>query len=142
MSTLKDMALALDGRWIELKPGDKVIYHTAAVFACNNLVALVKLATDLWQTFDIPPAEATQALRPLLRGTINNLENVGLPNCLTGPIARGDLGTIKKHLDALEERAPALLSAYRELGRQTISIAEAKGKIDEQAVKELQELLR
>ena len=141
LSTLKEMAIALNGRWIELKPGDKVIYHTAAVFACNYLVTLVKLATDLWQTFDVPPAEATQALLPLLRGTINNLDNVGLPNCLTGPIARGDLGTIRKHLAALEARAPALLPAYRELGRQTIPIALAKGKIDEQVAKELRELL-
>jgi predicted short-subunit dehydrogenase-like oxidoreductase (DUF2520 family) len=141
LSTLKEMAIALNGRWIELKPGDKVIYHTAAVFACNYLVTMVKLATDLWQTFDVPPAEATQALLPLLRGTINNLDNVGLPHCLTGPIARGDRGTIRKHLAALEARAPALLSAYRELGRQTIPIAQAKGKINEQVAKELRELL-
>lgn len=141
LSTLKEMVLALNGQSIELKPGDKVIYHTAAVFACNYLVTLVKLATDLWQTFDVPPAEATQALLPLLRGTINNLENVGLPHCLTGPIARGDLGTVKKHLAALEARAPALLPVYLEMGRQTISVAQAKGKIDEQVTNELRELL-
>lgn len=141
LSTLKEMAIALNGQWIELKPGDKVIYHTAAVFACNYLVALVKLATDLWQIFGISTPEATQALLPLLRGTINNLDNVGLPNCLTGPIARGDLGTIKKHLTALDARAPALLPAYRELGRQTIPIALAKGRIDEQGAKEMQKLL-
>ena len=142
MSTLREMAIALKGRPIELKPGDKVIYHTAAVLACNYLVTLVKLATDLWQTFDVSPGEATQALLPLLRGTINNLDNIGLPDCLTGPIARGDLGTIRKHLAAIEDRAPALLTAYRELGCQTLPIALAKGKIDEQTAKELQELLR
>ncbi|HJX69590.1 MAG TPA: DUF2520 domain-containing protein [Dehalococcoidia bacterium] len=141
LSTLKEMAVALDGQWIELKPGDKVIYHAAAVFACNYLVALVKLATDLWQTFGVSTAEATQALLPLLRGTINNLDNVGLPYCLTGPIARGDIGTIRRHLAALEARAPALLPAYRELGRQTIPIALAKGRIDERGARELQELL-
>ncbi|MFC1925403.1 Rossmann-like and DUF2520 domain-containing protein [Chloroflexota bacterium] len=141
MSTLKEIALALDGNPIELKPGDKVIYHTAAVLACNYLVTLVKMATDLWQTFDVPPAEATRALLPLLRGTINNLDNVGLPDCLTGPIARGDLGTVKKHLTALEATAPELLSAYRELGRQTVPIARAKGKIDDQVAKELREVL-
>jgi predicted short-subunit dehydrogenase-like oxidoreductase (DUF2520 family) len=142
LSTLKEMAIALDGRWIELKPGDKVIYHAAAVFACNYLVALVKLATDLWQTFGVSTTEATQALLPLLRGTINNLDNVGLPYCLTGPIARGDIGTIRRHLAALEARAPALLPTYRELGRQTIPIALAKGKIDKLRARELQKLLR
>ncbi len=141
LSTLKEMAVALEGRWIELRPGDKVIYHAAAVFACNYLVTLVKLATDLWQIIGVSSPEATQALLPLLRGTINNLGNVGLPHCLTGPIARGDLGTISKHLTALQAKAPALLTTYQELGRQTIPVALAKGRINEQRAKELWELL-
>ena len=141
LSTLKEMAVSLEGRWIELKPGDKVVYHAAAVLACNYLVTLVKLATDLWQTFGVSTSEATRALLPLLRGTINNLDNVGLPQCLTGPIARGDLGTVGKHLAALENSAPELLPTYRELGRQTIPIALDKGKVDEQVAKEMQKLL-
>ncbi len=142
LNTLKDMATALDGRWVELKAGDKVIYHAAAVFACNYLVTLVKLATDLWQTFAVPPQQATQALLPLLRGAINNIDAIGIPQCLTGPIARGDTGTIKKHLTALQEIAPGIVAAYRELGFQTIPIALAKGKINQHKADELQTLLR
>ena len=142
LGTLKDMATALDGHWIELKASDKVIYHAAAVIACNYVVTLVKLATDLWQAFSIPPQQATQALLPLLRGTISNIDAIGIPQCLTGPIARGDSGTIKKHLSALEEVAPAVLSTYRELGLQTIPIALAKGRINEQQAQELQAILR
>jgi len=130
LTTLKDMATALGGEWIELKAGDKVAYHAAAVFACNYLVTVVKLATDLWQTFSIPPDKATKALLPLIRGTLHNIETIGIPQCLTGPIARGDTGTIDKHLKTLKEKAPALLSAYKELGRQTVPIALAKGKIN------------
>ena len=141
-SVLKKMATALEGDWVILKAGDKVLYHTAAVFACNYLVTLVKLATDLWQTFEVPPAPATKALMPLLRGTLSNIENVGLPNCLTGPIARGDLGTISRHLESLSKQAPSLLDIYKELGRQTVPIALAKGKIDSQRAKELKALLR
>jgi len=142
LSTLKDMATALDGHWVELKASDKVIYHAAAVIACNYLVTLVKLANDLWETFNIPSNQATQALLPLLRGTINNIDNVGMPQCLTGPIARGDTGTINKHLDALQKKAPALLSTYRELGLQTIPIALAKGKINQHQAGELEAVLR
>ena len=140
-STLIDMAETLDGNWIELKAEDKVAYHAAAVFSCNYLVTLVKLATDLWETFSIPPEQATKALLPLLRGTLNNIENIGIPNCLTGPIARGDTGTITKHIRTLEERAPGLVSTYRELGRQTVPISLAKGKIDEQRSRELETIL-
>ncbi len=142
LSTLKDMAAALNGRCIELKASDKVIYHAAAVITSNYLVTLVKLATDLWQTFGIPAEEATKALMPLLKGTINNIENVGIPGCLTGPIARGDAGTVKKHLKALDKVDPAVLSTYRELGRQTIPVALAKGKINKQQASELEEILK
>jgi predicted short-subunit dehydrogenase-like oxidoreductase (DUF2520 family) len=141
-SVLKEMATALEGDWVILKAGDKVLYHAAAVFACNYLVTLVKLATDLWQTFEVPPTQAAKALMPLLRGTLSNIENVGLPNCLTGPIARGDLGTISRHLESLSKQAPSLLGIYKELGRQTVPIALAKGKIDSQRAEELKALMR
>ena len=142
LTSLKDMAHTLGGYSIELKASDKVAYHAAAVFACNYLVTLVKLATDLWQTFSIPPDQAIRALLPLIGGTLRNIENIGLPQCLTGPIARGDTGTIKKHIEALQEKAPALLSTYKELGRQTIPIALDKGRINEQQASELEAILK
>lgn len=142
LSILKDMATTLDGHWIELKANDKVVYHAAAVIACNYLVTLVKLATDLWQSFNIPQSQAAQALLPLIRGTIHNIDTVGIPQCLTGPIARGDIETIKKHLDALQKVAPALLSTYQELGLQTIPIALAKGRINQHQAEELQAILK
>jgi predicted short-subunit dehydrogenase-like oxidoreductase (DUF2520 family) len=141
LETLKQMATALEGNWIRLGAGDKVLYHAAAVLACNYLVTLVKLATDLWKAFGVSTPEAARALMPLLRGTLNNIENVGLPNCLTGPIARGDLGTIEKHIAALEKSAPAVLSTYRELGLQTIPVALAKGKIDSSRAEEMRRIL-
>src|SRR5512136_668879 len=141
LSTLKELARLLDGNWVELKPGDKVLYHAAAVFACNYLVTLVKLAQDLWKDFGVSSKEATRALLPLLRGTLNNIDNIGLPDCLTGPVARGDLGTIKSHLRALHARSPALLTTYKELGLQTIPIALAKGRVNEQRAKEMGAIL-
>lgn len=142
LTTLKDMADVLGGHWIKLEAGDKVAYHAAAVFACNYLVTLVKMATDLWQTFSIPTDQATKALLPLIKGTLNNIETIGIPDCLTGPIARGDTGTVNKHLKALRENAPALLFPYKELGLQTIPVALSKGKIDEKQAKELQAVLK
>jgi len=141
LSTLKELTLLLNGNWVELKPGDKVLYHAAAVFACNYLVTLVKLALDLWLDFGISSGEATRALLPLLKGTINNIDSIGLPDCLTGPVARGDSGTIERHLIALETRSPSLLTTYKELGLQTIPIALAKGKVNEQKAEEMKALL-
>jgi predicted short-subunit dehydrogenase-like oxidoreductase (DUF2520 family) len=142
LSTLKEFTLLLNGNWVELNPGDKVLYHAAAVFACNYLVTLVKLALDLWLDFGVSSKEATRALLPLLGGTINNIDNIGLPDCLTGPVARGDSGTIERHLSALETRSPSLLATYKELGLQTIPIALAKGQVNEQKAEEMRALLR
>ena len=142
LSTLKDLTALLNGNYVELKPGDKVLYHAAAVFACNYMVTLVKLALDLWQDFGVSPKEATTALLPLLKGTINNIDIIGLPDCLTGPIARGDLGTINRHLTALEIKSPTLFNTYKELGLQTVPIALAKGKVDENRADEMRALLR
>jgi predicted short-subunit dehydrogenase-like oxidoreductase (DUF2520 family) len=140
LSTLKELTRLLNGNWVELGAGDKVLYHAAAVFACNYLVTLVKLALDLWKDFGVSSKEATGALLPLLRGTLNNIQSIGLPNCLTGPIARGDLGTIDRHLKALGAGDPSLLTAYRELGLQTIPIALAKGKVNEKRAEEMKML--
>jgi predicted short-subunit dehydrogenase-like oxidoreductase (DUF2520 family) len=141
LAVLKQLAHVLEGNWVELKPGDKVLYHAAAVFACNYLVTLVKLALDLWRDFGIGQKEAIAALLPLVKGTVSNIARIGLPDCLTGPIARGDCGTIRKHLEALEARNPSLLRAYKELGLQTIPIALAKGGVNEQTAEEMKELL-
>jgi predicted short-subunit dehydrogenase-like oxidoreductase (DUF2520 family) len=141
LSTLKTMANDLGGHWIELTAEDKTAYHAAAVLASNYLVTLVKMATDLWQTFGVPREEATRALLPLIRGTLHNIETIGIPQCLTGPIARGDMGTVEKHLRTLSEKTPTLLPAYKELGLQTVSITLAKSKIDRARAIELEETL-
>ena len=139
---LTDMATALKGDWVYLTAEDKALYHAAACIACNYFYTIVKLATDLWQNFGKSTAEATQAYLPLLRGAVNNIGNVGFPGCLTGPIARGDLATIRKHLATLEKYAPDVLPLYKELGIWTIPIAIAKGTIDQSRAEELRTLLK
>ena len=141
LSKLKQLAVLMNGNWVVLKPGDKVLYHAAAVFACNYLVTLVNMALELWRGFGASPGQATGALLPLLKGTVNNIGNIGLPNCLTGPVARGDLGTIERHLSALQGPHASLLPIYRELALQTIPIALAKGTIDEDRASEMATML-
>ncbi len=141
LAILKDMVLALGGNHAVLKPGDKVLYHAAAVFVSNYTVALMGIATGLWRAFGVSPDRAIGALMPLLQGTVNNIGRVGMPNCLTGPIARGDTGTVQKHLSALGGAAPELLAVYRELGLRTIPIALDKGKINPEIAEEMRALL-
>ncbi len=138
---LKEMAQKLGGYSIELKPEDKVLYHASAVMACNYLVTLIKLSTDLWQSFGVSRPDAVRALMPLLKGTLNNLATIGIPDCLTGPIARGDTGTVQKHLIALDQVDETVAETYRKLGMLTIPVALAKGKIDQSRADQMTELL-
>lgn len=140
LSALQNIVTSLKGNWLLLSAKDKVLYHTAAVLASNYLVTLVKLAADLWSDLGVPLERARGALLPLVKGTVENIQKVGLPNCLTGPIARGDLGTIKKHVEMLQKEKPELLSCYKILGEHTIPLALAKGKINSFQARELKNI--
>ncbi len=139
-TTLKEMASRLACRSVELSAADRVLYHASAVMASNYLVTLVDLAAGLWQGFETKE-RAIRALLPLVRGTLDNIEYLGIPDCLTGPIARGDTSTVKRHLEAMVEDAPQAVKIYRELGLETIPIAAAKGNIDQDKAAELKILL-
>jgi len=141
-TTLAEMARALSGDIVYLTSEDKVLYHAAAAIACNYFTTIVKLASDLWRNFGKTPADAIKAYMPLLRGTLANIETTGFPKCLTGPIARGDVATIRRHLAALEKFAPELLPLYKALGAFTIPIGRDKGSLTADRSEELQALLK
>ena len=141
-TTLTEMARALKGDIVYLTSEDKVLYHAAAAIACNYFTTIVKLATDLWRNFGKTSADGIKAYMPLLRGTLTNIETVGFPRCLTGPIARGDVATIRRHLAALEKYAPEMLPLYKELGCFTVPIAQDKGTLPPDKAEELKTLLK
>lgn len=141
-TALTEIARALKGDWVYLTSEDKALYHAAACIACNYFYTLVKIATDLWHNFGKSTEEATKAYLPLLQGSVNNIANMGFPDCLTGPIARGDVKTIQQHLAALEKYAPDILPLYKQLGLQTIPIGIAKGTLSEDKAEELRSLLK
>ena len=128
---LKEMAAAIDCRWVILSAEDKALYHVSGVLACNYIVTLIQQSVALWESIGIDRADAVQGLMTLLRTTVDNLEEFGMEESLTGPIARGDSGTVRRHLDQLGTRAPALEEAYRELGILALDIAKRKGSISE-----------
>ncbi len=139
-TTLSEIARALNGDIVYLTSEDKALYHAAACIACNYFYTLVKIASDLWQNFGKSTEEATRAYIPLLQGSVNNIAKVGFPGCLTGPIARGDVKTIQRHLAALAKSAPDILPLYKELGLKTIPIGIAKGTLSEGKAEELRSL--
>lgn len=140
--TLEELVTALGAHWFAISAADKPVYHAGSCIACNYTVTLFSLAVSLYEGFGLSSAEATAVLLPLLRGTVDNLANVGLPGALTGPIARGDVGTVQLHLEALAQRAPGTVEMYCHMGLQTLPIALAKGQIDGQKAREIEHLLQ
>lgn len=140
-TTLKQVVSDLEGWTIVVAPENRALYHAGATLSCNYLVTLVKLATDLWAPLGISRAQAVRALLPLLRATVDNIERAGYPQCLTGPLARGDSGTIRRHLEAIGSQAPEVAPVYRALGLATLPLAQAKGRCAPERAEELRALL-
>ncbi|KLU62031.1 Rossmann-like domain protein [Peptococcaceae bacterium CEB3] len=106
-----------------LKSEDKVLYHAGAVMASNYLVALASQAVELFNLAGINSREALSALLPLMAGTLRNLEVSGLPAALTGPLARGDIEVVSRHLS----RMPGpIAEVYKVLGMRALETAQEK----------------
>ena len=101
----------------------KSLYHAGAVVASNYLVVLASLAVELFTEAGIQAEEALASLLPLMRGTLYNLEQVGLPQALTGPIARGDAQVVQGHLDHMPLN---LVEIYQGLGMKALELGENK----------------
>ncbi|HET9493548.1 MAG TPA: Rossmann-like and DUF2520 domain-containing protein [Chloroflexia bacterium] len=140
---LDRLAALLGGTAIHLRANQKTLYHAAAAILSNYTVTLAATAADLLVREGLAPDSNTALgyLLPLLRGTVNNLEALGLPAALTGPIARGDAGTVARHLVALEKCAPEVLDLYRELAEQTIPLAREKTGLSDEAIARLRNAL-
>lgn len=104
----RDVVRALRGRWFEVADADRPVYHAAAVIASNHLVALLGQVERLSQAVGVP----FEAYLDLARATLDNVAALGPAAALTGPAARGDETTIRRHLRAL---APEERRAYRAL---------------------------
>jgi predicted short-subunit dehydrogenase-like oxidoreductase (DUF2520 family) len=138
---LKELVQALGGKPLAINTQEKPIYHAAAVVACNFLVTLVYLSYQLFETIGITPDDAAQALLPLIKGTVNNIEHLGPVKALTGPIARGDVGVIKGHLEAMKKLDPRFIDIYRTISCLTVDIGIKKGILTPEQGKEILQIL-
>jgi predicted short-subunit dehydrogenase-like oxidoreductase (DUF2520 family) len=118
------------------------LYHAGAVAVSNFFVALVGYGVRFYEALGADKHEALKAVLPLITGTLRNIEAHGIPGALTGPVMRGDVKTVRDHLEAMKRRAPELLGMYRELGKQTVALAREKGSITKQTAEELLKLLQ
>lgn len=118
---------ALGAKFLKLDAKNKTLYHCAAVFANNYLVTLIDIAQQLYTKAGLNREQSMTLLAPMLRESTENIIRHGPAKSLTGPIARGDIVTIQKHLDALAAGDDDTQLLYRLLGRYTSKLVDTSG---------------
>jgi len=115
------LARDLGGRPFRLADTQRPLYHAAAVFASNYLVAISGAGHALFGSAGVPDALA--AMRPLQEATLANVHRLGPQAALTGPAVRGDAGTIDRNLSAIAAAMPGLVAPYVALCRTSLGVA-------------------
>ena len=111
-------------RFFSISSEVKSLYHLSACILSNYLVSLMDAGLAALEKSGIDPDEGFQAMRPLIDGTLSNIARMGTAKALTGPIIRGDAGTILRHLKALQRSGLEDIEAlYRQMGLHTLKLA-------------------
>jgi predicted short-subunit dehydrogenase-like oxidoreductase (DUF2520 family) len=129
-SLLADLAEAIGAVPVRLAPGSKAAYHAAAVLSAGGLVALLDAIARLGAVAGLDEGTALGLYGRLIDQTLSNARRLGIDAALTGPVARGDAGTLELHLGALEAHAPDVVPLYRAAAERELRIAEERGSID------------
>lgn len=138
---LADMAEAIGATPVRLAPGSKAAYHAAAVLAAGGLVALLDAIAELGRVAGLDEAGALAIYGPLIEGTLGNARALGVRAALTGPMTRGDVGTLGTHLATLAAHAPTVLDLYVAAARREVDLAGARGALAPEASEKMRELL-
>jgi predicted short-subunit dehydrogenase-like oxidoreductase (DUF2520 family) len=125
----------LGGEPVRIRSRDKVAYHAFATMICPLLVSLLATSEDVAGLAGISPGDARRRMLPIIRQTIANYEKLGPAKSFTGPIVRGDVGTIQRHLDVLSP-IPGVRDMYVALARAALR------SLPNRNAKEIREMLR
>jgi predicted short-subunit dehydrogenase-like oxidoreductase (DUF2520 family) len=140
VSEAKEVVQKIGSSHFMIRAEDKACYHTACSLASNLSVVLFYTALSLLSKCGIEEDEAKKVLGPLLEGTLHNVNKIDIFDAFTGPVARGDLTTIKKHLAELKI-FPKARQIYVDLTKQALEMAERGNKIPSEKISELEALL-
>jgi predicted short-subunit dehydrogenase-like oxidoreductase (DUF2520 family) len=126
----------LGGKSFAIAAEYKILYHASAVTASGHLVALLDAAIEMLMKCGLNEQNAQTILLPLVKSTIENLNEQTTAAALTGTFARADVGTLGRHLDVLREKVPPeLLEVYLQLGSRSLHLAETQGANKENLMK-------
>ena len=138
MSDIEGMMRDLWLRYQRIDSSSKTGYHCAAAMVSNLMVGLIAQGVDILKGCGFTEEDAISAIGPLVRGNVQHILEDGLAPSLTGPLERGDIGTLKKHLGVLEGDKDKY-DLYRILSKSILPVAE--NKHPDRDYSEIEELL-
>jgi predicted short-subunit dehydrogenase-like oxidoreductase (DUF2520 family) len=141
VALLAEMAEAIGAHAVRLAPGSKSAYHAAAVLAAGGFDALLDAIAELGRVAGLDEAGSLAIYGPLIEQTLGNARALGIGAALTGPIVRGDIGTLEAHLASLGQHAPGVVELYRALAQREIAVAETRGTLTTDAAAGLRDAL-
>ncbi len=139
--TLEDICRRIGCRPVRLQPGRRALYHASAYYVGPFLIALMQEAVEIWRALGMSERDALRALVPLLEGTVAAVMDGGLAEGMGGCVARGDVGTVDRHLSALEAFSPEMAALYRQLALRTIPLGLARGTLSAEAAEKIRAVL-
>lgn len=138
---LTELATTIGCHPFVLPAGVRPLYHASAYYVGPFLIALLREATRLWGHLGADEAQALRALLPLLRGTVAAASDAGLAGGMGGCVARGDVGTVARHLQAMGGFDAQMLDLYRHLALRTIPLGLARGTLQPEPARAITRLL-
>jgi len=126
---LKNIAQQMGAHTFEISKEQKSHLHAGAVIASNYLNAILRSAVDTASLSGLEEDQVRKALFPLVRQTLENIDDSSFADALTGPIKRGDISTVQRHLELLADQ-DKLRELYILMGKHTVNIAQDSGAID------------
>jgi predicted short-subunit dehydrogenase-like oxidoreductase (DUF2520 family) len=131
----------IGARVITIDAVAKPLYHAASALVCNDLTALMEAGLRCYERAGIDRALAARMMEPLVSETVRNIFTRGTAAALTGPVARGDVATVEKHLRRLRAVDPLIARVYRDLSTLALDLARERGAADPDALRRLAEVL-
>ncbi len=139
--TARAIVRNLKGRSFTISSDNKPLYHAAAVMASGHVLALYDLATEMLVHCGLERSKALRVLLPLLQSTVTNLSRSNPARALTGTFARGDVATVRRHLQALSrDGLQEALEVYESLGARSLSLA-ASNRLEPKLVEQIRRAL-
>ncbi len=142
VAMLSAMAERVGAHAVRLAPGSKAAYHAGAVLAAGGFIALLDAIVELGAVAGLDEAGALGIYGPLIEGTLDNARALGVRAALTGPMTRGDQGTLVAHLDALARHAPRALGLYVAAAQREIDLALDRGALAPETASKMRDSLR